>query len=405
MSWRLAMRAPNVRASSTHASIVVSPRGTNGMTSTAPIRGCSPVCCSMSMSATACSTSRSRPADTASCSPATVNTDRLWLASDVRSRRNTPGDGGQGVGEPLDDVEATAFGDVGHAFDEHLLMLAARTAAGEARARRLRCLQGRVGSRSPIHSGPHVWPEPKPPPPPRLPQALDRGDRLGLRVRDHAARAAAHRGDLPAGHAVRVRPAHDDRVPAVHPVQPAGGRLGGPAPAPPDPDRGRPRPRGGDRVHPGRLLLRRAHDLAALHRRLRQRLLHRLLRRRLPELPAVRGGARPAGGRQLQAGDHAVRGADPGAGRGRHPHRAAEGAVRDAPGLAVATSGRPPSCSGSGGRSPRSSRTTRRPTGRSRRCARRSRSACATSPATAGCGRSPPRRARPTSSATSSARS
>ena len=72
---------------------------------------------------------------------------------------------------------------------------------------------------------------------------------------------------------------------------------------------------------------------------------------------------------------------------------------------ALSTSGRPPSCSGSAGRSPRSSRTTRRRTGRSRPCARRSRSACATSPATAGCGRSPRRRASPTSSATSWARS
>ena len=44
-------------------------------------------------------------------------------------------DGGQGVGEALDDVEATAFGDVGHAFDEHVLMLAARAFAGGACAR------------------------------------------------------------------------------------------------------------------------------------------------------------------------------------------------------------------------------------------------------------------------------
>jgi hypothetical protein len=44
-------------------------------------------------------------------------------------------DGGQGVDQPLDDVEATAFGDVGHAFDEHVLMLAARAGAGGARAR------------------------------------------------------------------------------------------------------------------------------------------------------------------------------------------------------------------------------------------------------------------------------
>ena len=45
---RSARRTP--RASSTQSSIVVSPSGTNGMTSTAPIRGCSPVCSSMSIS-------------------------------------------------------------------------------------------------------------------------------------------------------------------------------------------------------------------------------------------------------------------------------------------------------------------------------------------------------------------
>ena len=209
----------------------------------------------------------------------------------------------------------------------------------------------------------------------------------------------------PAGHAVRVRPAHDDRVPAVHPAQPAGRRLGGPAPAPPDPDRRRPGPGGRDRVHPGRLLLRRPHDLAAVRRRLRQRLPHGLLRRRLPELPAVARRAGPAGGRQLEARDHAVRGADP---RARAWPASSSGCSRRrsrCSSTRCPTSGRRPSCSGSGGRSRRWSPTTRRSTGRSRRCARRSRSACATSPATAGCGPSPPRRARPTSSATSSARS
>ena len=45
------------------------------------------------------------------------------------------GDRGQGVGEPLDHVEATALGDVGHAFDEHVPMLQARAGAGGARAR------------------------------------------------------------------------------------------------------------------------------------------------------------------------------------------------------------------------------------------------------------------------------
>jgi hypothetical protein len=84
---RSAIRAPNVRASSTASSIVVSPSGTKGMTSTAPIRGCSPQCSSMSISRTAAATSPSRASDTARAGPASVNTERLWLASLVRSRR------------------------------------------------------------------------------------------------------------------------------------------------------------------------------------------------------------------------------------------------------------------------------------------------------------------------------
>ena len=75
----------------TQSSIVVAASGTNGMTSTAPIRGCSPPCASMSISWIATPTSRSRASATASCSPASVKTERLWLASLVRSRRKTPG--------------------------------------------------------------------------------------------------------------------------------------------------------------------------------------------------------------------------------------------------------------------------------------------------------------------------
>ena len=44
----------------------------------------------MSISSSARPTISSSARDTASCSPATVNTERLWLASDVRSSRNTP---------------------------------------------------------------------------------------------------------------------------------------------------------------------------------------------------------------------------------------------------------------------------------------------------------------------------
>ena len=48
---------------------------------------------------------------------------------------------------------------------------------------------------------------------------------------------------------------------------------------------------------------RRPDDRPAVRRRLRRRRAHRLLRRRLPELPAVGRGARPAPGGQRQAGD------------------------------------------------------------------------------------------------------
>ena len=62
-----------------------------GITSTAPILGCSPSCASMSISWMAAATRRSSAALTGPCSPAIVKTDRLWLASLVRSSRNTSG--------------------------------------------------------------------------------------------------------------------------------------------------------------------------------------------------------------------------------------------------------------------------------------------------------------------------
>ena len=95
----------------------------------------------------------------------------------------------------------------------------------------------------------------------------------------------------------------------------------------------RPRPGDRDRHHPGRVLLRRADDLAAVHRRVRQRLPDGVLRRRVPELPAVGRRTGPAGRGQLEAGDHPVGGPDPGPRPRGHPDRRAAGAVRDAPGL------------------------------------------------------------------------
>ena len=67
-------------------------------------------------------------------------------------------------------------------------------------------------------------------------------DHQPVRDAGQPARDPAGRGDAPERHAVRGRPARHDRVPAVHPVQPAGGRLGRPPAPPADPHRRRPRP-------------------------------------------------------------------------------------------------------------------------------------------------------------------
>ena len=55
---------------------------------------------------------------TAEAGPASVKTERLWLASLVRSSRWTSGDAADGVGEPFHDVEAPTLGDVRDGFDE-----------------------------------------------------------------------------------------------------------------------------------------------------------------------------------------------------------------------------------------------------------------------------------------------
>ena len=68
-------RAPTFRASATQSAIVTPSSGTNGTTSTAPMRGCSPRCVRRSMSATARSNSASTARSTPAASPASVNTD------------------------------------------------------------------------------------------------------------------------------------------------------------------------------------------------------------------------------------------------------------------------------------------------------------------------------------------
>ena len=125
-----------------------------------------------------------------------------------------------------------------------------------------------------------------------------------LRLAVHGARAPARRD--PRARCERVRrwrASAWSSSGAVHPVQPACGRLGGSAAAQADPRRLRSRPGGAAGVDPGRALARRADDLAALRRRLLGRRLHRLLRRRVPVVPPVARRARPAPGRQLEARD------------------------------------------------------------------------------------------------------
>src|ERR1017187_4244302 len=61
-----------------------------GTTSVAPMRGCAPLCCVRSINSCALPTPRRAASATASGSPARVTTQRLWSASDSRSRIATP---------------------------------------------------------------------------------------------------------------------------------------------------------------------------------------------------------------------------------------------------------------------------------------------------------------------------
>src|ERR1700730_4550202 len=81
---------PTCRASATHSSMETPSRGTNGITSVAPIRGCTPVWCVMSMSSAALPAPRITASATASGLPARVITERLWSVSLVRSRIHAP---------------------------------------------------------------------------------------------------------------------------------------------------------------------------------------------------------------------------------------------------------------------------------------------------------------------------
>ena len=204
--------------------------GTNGMTSTAPIRGCSPQCSSMSISRTAAATSASRASDTAPAGPARVNTERLWLASLVRSRRWTPGDRRRPRRRAGRRRRAAAprrrsgrirsagrrgrGGSARHRGHRATTAQAAAPASGaaatEGRDRGLTRVRWFANmpparlARHPAHSSRGAtWP---PPPPrrslfrkPNFAEALDRRDDLALRDRDQPARDPVHRGRHPQG--------------------------------------------------------------------------------------------------------------------------------------------------------------------------------------------------------------
>ncbi len=65
--------------------------GTNGSTSIAPIRGCSPWCVRKSIVSTAFLAARKAASATPARSPTNVSTDRLWSASLCWSKNFTPG--------------------------------------------------------------------------------------------------------------------------------------------------------------------------------------------------------------------------------------------------------------------------------------------------------------------------
>src|SRR5215471_12471395 len=83
--------AATSRDRATQSSTVAPRIGMNGTTSTAPIRGCSPLCRVRSIRGTAASKSASTPALTEAASPTKVRTLRLCEASDETSRSRAPG--------------------------------------------------------------------------------------------------------------------------------------------------------------------------------------------------------------------------------------------------------------------------------------------------------------------------
>ena len=105
-----------LRASIAHSAREIPLTGTNGTTSAAPIRGCTPLCRVRSISRAAWMTPRTAASTTAAGGPAKVTTERLCAASRDQSSRRTPPPHGRNDLCNLGDVRA--LGEVGHAFDE-----------------------------------------------------------------------------------------------------------------------------------------------------------------------------------------------------------------------------------------------------------------------------------------------
>src|SRR5215207_4315959 len=107
-----ASSAANARASFTTSSIEIPDRGTNGITSAAPIRGWPPVCFVMSISSTALAAPASALARTAYGEPTTVVL-AVGLPVDEPSVS-----GGEGVTDRFDHVEPATLAEVRDADDE-----------------------------------------------------------------------------------------------------------------------------------------------------------------------------------------------------------------------------------------------------------------------------------------------
>ena len=90
MSRVSATRLPSRRAISTHSCMVTPAIGTNGTTSVAPMRGCSPSCWLRSINSAALVMPRYAASSTASGVPTKVRTVRLWSTSECRSKTRTP---------------------------------------------------------------------------------------------------------------------------------------------------------------------------------------------------------------------------------------------------------------------------------------------------------------------------